>query len=221
MEQDDRVDVAISFAGEDRGIASEIASGLYKRGFRVFYDRFFEYEMWGKDLESYLGEIFSEKARYCLILLSSHYVGKRWPRYELEQAMSRQHDRGEYILLLRLDETSLEEFPPTIGYLDYERCDYSPTKVVELIEKKLRQEESLSERARLRASLHELAGEIIYQEGVVRTLGLQHVSPGDQSQDFPELDELEELRREYDEQVKEYSEEYKEYYDPLSWHFSL
>ena len=45
-----RYDVAISFAGPDRALAEELARYLASRGVRVFYDRYEEAALWGKNL---------------------------------------------------------------------------------------------------------------------------------------------------------------------------
>ena len=44
----DRFDVAFSFAGTEREHAEELANLVRAAGFRVFYDKFYESELWGK-----------------------------------------------------------------------------------------------------------------------------------------------------------------------------
>jgi hypothetical protein len=63
-------DVAISFAGPDRSVARTIARKLRKRGIRVFFDEFEPSRTWGRDLVQYFGEVFANKAHYCLIVLT-------------------------------------------------------------------------------------------------------------------------------------------------------
>ena len=43
-------DVSLSFTGEDREYVEQVASGLRHQGVRVFYDRYEEANLWGKDL---------------------------------------------------------------------------------------------------------------------------------------------------------------------------
>lgn len=52
MEKNDSYiyDVALSFAGEDREYVEEVAIVLKRFGVRVFYDKFEETELWGKNL---------------------------------------------------------------------------------------------------------------------------------------------------------------------------
>ena len=54
---DDKYDVALSFAGEDREYVDAVASHLQEAGVRVFYDRFEETKLWGKNLYDHLSDI--------------------------------------------------------------------------------------------------------------------------------------------------------------------
>jgi hypothetical protein len=113
-------DVAISFAGEDREIARALAEGLHGMGYEVFYDVFRAHDLWGKNLYEYLLSVYRDKAKYCIILLSSHYKSKAWTRLELKGAESRvlSENESEYILPVRLDDAEIPGLPDTIGYLD-------------------------------------------------------------------------------------------------------
>ncbi|MEO1367437.1 MAG: TIR domain-containing protein, partial [Acidobacteriota bacterium] len=61
-------EVAISYAGEDREMAKSIADGLKAEGVPVFYDQFERSKLWGKNLYQYLADVYSTKARFCLLL---------------------------------------------------------------------------------------------------------------------------------------------------------
>lgn len=112
-------DLALSFAGEDRPVAEKIALTLKRKGYRIFYDRFEQAEMIGVDLTKLLGEIYSRRSRYCLMLISEKYVSKPWTNHERQFALSRAlKERSAYILPLKLDDTDLPGLSPTIGYLD-------------------------------------------------------------------------------------------------------
>jgi hypothetical protein len=111
-------DIALSFAGEDRQIVSELASRLLNAGVRVFYDEFEKTQLWGKDLVQHLDEVYRNKARYCAIFVSEHYASKIWTNHELKSALARsivQND--EYILPIKLDSTELPGLRPTVGYV--------------------------------------------------------------------------------------------------------
>lgn len=114
-----KYDIAISFAGEDRSVAKQLASGLRKKGVKIFYDEYEQSNLWGKDLYQHLSEVYSKKARYCLVLISEHYVRKNWTQHELRSAQERAfNENKEYILPIRLDDTKAPGIHSTIGYLD-------------------------------------------------------------------------------------------------------
>ena len=112
-------DVALSFAGEDRQHAKELADLLDSGGYEVFYDEYEQAELWGKNLLEYLSTVYKDKARYCVVFLSEFYAEKWWPRLELRSAAARAFkENEEYILPIRLDDTEIEGLLPTVGYLD-------------------------------------------------------------------------------------------------------
>lgn len=131
-------DIAISFAGEDRSHAEALALACKLREIRIFYDKFEVHNLWGKDLIEYLHEVYSKRARYCVILVSKHYVapGKGWPRHERKSAQEREfREESEYILPIRLDDTSLPGLPETIGYIRF--SEYTVDELADLMLGKL------------------------------------------------------------------------------------
>lgn len=118
-----KLEVAISFAGEDRPFAKALAEALDNLGIRVFYDQFpeFKVELWGKDLPSHFMEIFLNNAEYCVPLISKHFKEKPYAMFELKAALARelQDASREYILPIRLDDTPIPGLLPTKGYLKW------------------------------------------------------------------------------------------------------
>lgn len=111
-------DIAISFAGEDRTVAEAIANKLKTQGVRVFYDKFEEANLWGEDLYVHLDEVYSKKARFCIMLLSEHYAKKAWTNHERQSAQARAFKESEaYILPVKIDETSIPGIRDTVGYI--------------------------------------------------------------------------------------------------------
>lgn len=112
-------DVAISFAGEDRSVAREIALSLKRQGLRVFYDDEEQANLLGECLTEYLVEIYKNRSSYCVVLVSQHYVRKRWTRHEWKAAQARAFEEFDnaYILPIRLDDAELPGLLPTIGFL--------------------------------------------------------------------------------------------------------
>src|SRR6266487_4990861 len=62
-------DVALSYAGEDRGKAETLVAALQRCGVKVFYDQNEKSTICGKNLYIYLSDLYKNKARYCLMLL--------------------------------------------------------------------------------------------------------------------------------------------------------
>ena len=121
-------DVALSFAGEDRHHAKQLAKLLKAGGYSVFYDEFERARLWGKDLYIHLSSVYKDQARYCVIFLSKHYAQKLWVKHELQNAQARAfQENQEYILPIRIDNTEIPGISPTVGHLDLD-----PTNIEEI-----------------------------------------------------------------------------------------
>lgn len=111
--------VALSFAGEDRKFAQRFAELLNEKDINIFYDQYEQAELWGKDLYQHLQSIYRDKAQFCVVFLSRDYAKKLWTRHELEQAQARAFmENREYILPIRIDDTTIPGINETIGYID-------------------------------------------------------------------------------------------------------
>ena len=118
-----RFDVAISFAGENRDFAEAVANSLKKETVKVFYDKFYKSDTWGQDLSVFFRDVFWKDCRHCIMILSDHYVRKKWPILERKNIVERyiqQRDEEEYLLPVRLDGFSGEVpgLPGTVGYIE-------------------------------------------------------------------------------------------------------
>lgn len=129
-------DIALSFAGEDRTYVEKVASILRDMGIRVFYDKYESVTLWGKDLYSYLDEIYRKRAKYTVIFISKHYAEKLWTNHERKSAQARAFsEHQEYILPAKFDETEIPSILPTVGYVDLKKT--SPKELADMIKKKL------------------------------------------------------------------------------------
>ena len=127
-------DIAISFAGENRSIAKEIADKLKASGLRVFFSDDYQELLWGEDQTKVLEDIFTSKAKYCMILVSKHYIEKAWPRLELNSAISRHMKQNKgYILQVKLDDSKLPGLPDMYGHVKFINAD----SIVDLTLKKI------------------------------------------------------------------------------------
>lgn len=129
-------DVCLSFAGEDRRYVERVANELQELGIRVFYDRYQQVELWGKDLYAHLSDVYSKAARYCVLFISSNYAQKVWTNHERASAQERAiRENREYILPVRFDDTTVPGLRSTIGYLNLK--DIKPPQLASMIAKKL------------------------------------------------------------------------------------
>ncbi|KAB2945272.1 MAG: GNAT family N-acetyltransferase (plasmid) [Candidatus Methanoperedens sp.] len=112
-------DVVLSFAKEDRHYAEPLAALLIQNGVQVFYDKYEEANLWGKDLYQHLQSVYRDKARYCVIFISKYYAQRLWQHHELIQAQARAfRENREYILPVRIDNTEIPGINETIAYID-------------------------------------------------------------------------------------------------------
>jgi hypothetical protein len=138
-------DVALSFAGEDRAIVDKIFGLLKSKDIRAFYDKYEAADMWGKDLIDHLVNIYSRKARYCVMFISQYYPLKKWTKAERTAAQERAfRDANEYILPLRLDDTQVPGITETTGYWDLRQ--HPVEDIVDLLEQKLMKTKGQSDR---------------------------------------------------------------------------
>lgn len=138
MESDSfRYDVALSFAGENRDYVEHLASHLRARGIRVFYDKYEQPILWGKNLYTHLSDVYRKQAKYTVIFISEHYARKVWTNHERESAQARAlTENEEYILPVRFDDTELPGLLPTVAYIDARTT--TPISLADTVAEKLR-----------------------------------------------------------------------------------
>lgn len=136
MARDFEYDVALSFAGEERGYAEQVAAALTSAGVSVFYDDYKAAELWGKDLYSHLDAVYRKRARFCVMFISASYGRKLWTNHERRSAQARAFEESnEYIWPVRFDETEIPGVRPTLGYVDARRT--TPEQVAAMVVEKL------------------------------------------------------------------------------------
>lgn len=129
-------DIALSFAGEDRDYVEQVAAILRQEGIRVFYDKYEQVRLWGKDLYMHLTQVYQNEARYTVMFISEHYAKKLWTNRERESAQARAFtENREYILPARFDDTVVPGMLSTTGYISLRNT--SPRELVDLILEKL------------------------------------------------------------------------------------
>jgi len=156
-------DVAISFAGEDRRHARSLADELVRRGVSVFYDEFERPRLWGRDLYTYLVDIYQNRACFCVAFLSKHYAKKLWASHERKAAQARAfQEQGEYLLPIRLDGTEIPGMLPTTGYLTWPPYDAVSTAclLIDKLRREGRREVVLSQDDQMTTSSSRRTGEL-------------------------------------------------------------
>lgn len=114
-----RFDFAISYAGEEEGIAKDLCQLLQDKGAKVFFAKNEKVYLLGKSLTSELDYIFGPYAKFVIPIVSKHYVQKYWPKYEFNRSKIEQRKRGfEFILPARLDDVTLEGLEGDMFYID-------------------------------------------------------------------------------------------------------
>ena len=199
-------DVAISFAGEERHIAEEIATKLISEKVKVYYDIFFEAQLFGSVLPDKFLSVFSVESRYCLILVTRNYINKKWTDFERQSALSRQiSQHGNYILpIIFEDGQLLPGLPDVIGYVKYS----STAKVVDLIVQKIFGIDS-DEKKKIEQQLKKLMSEINELKAIIDYIAYDRggYSPDDDSED-DERGQCSDLEIEFESLLKKYREKY-------------
>ena len=135
-DDDPAFDVALSFAGEDRTYVSKVAEELKKMGIKVFYDKYEQVSLWGKNLYDHLSVVYGKTSRYTVVFISNHYARKLWTNHERQSAQARAFsEQREYILPARFDDTEIPGMHATIGYINLKNV--SPQDFARLIKEKV------------------------------------------------------------------------------------
>ncbi len=128
-------DVALSFAGEQRPLAGDLAQRLVSAGYAVFFDEYERAQIWGGDLAGKLQQVYEDDSRLCVILISEDYVRKPWPNLEREFALWRDMHEPGYIVPIQVDSTQLPGLPRTRAYLDLK--SFSIPEIFDLLQERL------------------------------------------------------------------------------------
>ncbi len=131
-------DVALSYASEDREYVEQVVAALKQHGVTYFYDRDENQavDLWGKNIYQHLTEVYSKRARYAVLFISTHYAKKRWTSLEVQSAQARAFlENREYILPARFDDTEIPGLLPVVAYLSLK--EISPVRLAEMIAQKV------------------------------------------------------------------------------------
>ena len=140
MDENEKYDVALSFAGEQREYIEGVARGLEIMDITYFYDKVEEEKLriWGDHLTEELHDVYENMAYYVVMFISKEYVEKAWPTHERRSALSGEIQGKTIILPVRFDETPVPGLPTDKAYLL--ASDYTPPELALTIAKKLGRE---------------------------------------------------------------------------------
>jgi hypothetical protein len=134
--EEDAYEVVLSFAGEDREYVEAVAGYLKNNNVKVFYDKYEEVTLWGKDLSEHLDKVYRGSARYCVMFISKNYANKVWTSHERRSALAKAiEEKEEYILPVRFDDTEIPGIRPTVSYVDLSKK--TPEQLGKMILQKL------------------------------------------------------------------------------------
>jgi hypothetical protein len=129
--------IALSFAGEDRGYVDKVAKALQAEGVEVFYDKFEETKLWGKDLYTYLSDVYQNQAFFTVMFISEAYKEKLWANHERKSAQARAFSENKEYILPAFFDTAVEVpgVLKTTGYMDLSKLN--PKQFADKIVEKL------------------------------------------------------------------------------------
>jgi hypothetical protein len=110
--------------GEDRDYVDKVAAQLRADGVSVFYDKYEEADLWGKNLHTHLKDVYEKQARFTVMFISEHYRDKVWPNHERKATQERAFAEidNEYILPDFFDETiEVPGLARTTGHISLEK----------------------------------------------------------------------------------------------------
>jgi hypothetical protein len=127
--------IAISFAGEQRPYAEEVARFLQRRGVSVFYDAFERSRLWGRNLAEELYRVYANESSYILMLVSKEYIEKTWCVHERRAAFDKvMNGRADVILPVKFDDAWPDGLPTSTGW---QESSTKPAVIASLIFEKL------------------------------------------------------------------------------------
>ena len=130
-----KYDVALSFAGEDRSIAREIAESLKKEKISVFFDEHSSAELWGRNLFDYLEKVYTD-SKLCIVLLSKPYSDKQWTHTEFRNLLAHSRSRPSFsILPLRIGDAPLPQDFASVAYVQWDSV--SSQELAQMVKKRL------------------------------------------------------------------------------------
>lgn len=114
-----KFDIAISYAGEEEGIAEDLHRILRENDIEVFFAKPCKVYLFGKRLTPEIKNAFGPYTKFVVPIISKHYIEKYWPKLEFRIAKEEEkHRRFEFILPILLDDIQLEDLETDLVYIN-------------------------------------------------------------------------------------------------------
>lgn len=113
--EDPRYDVFISHASEDKDeFVRPLAEELVRIGVKVWYDEFSM--QWGDSLRRSIDRGLAN-SKYGVIVISSSFISKKWPAYELDGLIAREIEGGKVVLPIwhKVTKSEVMKYSPTLA----------------------------------------------------------------------------------------------------------
>ena len=116
-------DFAFSFAGEDRKLVNSVKKELIKQNYTIFYDNDLQHNLLGKDLYSYLRDMYKNKCKFVVCFISKNYAKKVWTTLEFTAVKERLMSTffaSDFLIPILIDDTPLlKDIPSFIGFYKF------------------------------------------------------------------------------------------------------
>jgi ABC-type glycerol-3-phosphate transport system substrate-binding protein len=115
-------DICLSFARENRNIASKLARLLKKKNVRIFLDEWETSRLIGLNLVEEFQRIYGGKSRLAIVLISKYYPVKYWTKFEFKIIEHEAERRNKIYIIPCIVEDVEEDLIPnplrTTGWID-------------------------------------------------------------------------------------------------------
>lgn len=135
-----KYDFALSFAGENRNLASKINDLLLEEEISVFYDKNEQSRILAENVEEYLAPIYKSEALYVIVLLSKDYPKKVWTKFESDNFKDRFGTNSVIPIWYTDNYPGLFDETQKLGGLSFDPegdLDTQATEIVNIIKDKL------------------------------------------------------------------------------------
>lgn len=139
--EDDRYDLAFSFAGADRDYVRDTKRECEALGLRVMFDEDMSNEWWGRSFVTEQRRIYGSETRFFVPFISDEYFRRPIPSDEFATAMWRDVSQGGgYILPVLIGDVRVpgHQLSPQVHVLHAE--DYEPDELAHEMLRKVRRD---------------------------------------------------------------------------------